>query len=66
VWIIGLAIALTAVVLGFFAVDTWNNTRQTFTAIVALLVLAVILDLCTRAANRRSAAAPGLGAASGG
>ena len=53
-----------AVVFGFFAVDTWNNARQTFTAIVALLVLAVILDLCRR---RESAEryAPGLGAASG-
>jgi amino acid transporter len=51
--IVLLAIGVTAVVLGFFAVDTLQNAPQTFTAIVAIGVLAVVLDTWTRAANRR-------------
>ena len=39
--IVLLAIAVTAVVLGFFAVDTWQNAPETFAAIIAILVLAV-------------------------
>jgi len=39
------AIAATAVVLGFFAVDTLRNAPQTFTAIVVITLLAVALDL---------------------
>jgi amino acid transporter len=46
--IVSLAIAVTAVVLGFFAVDTLRNAPQTFIAIVAIGVLAVILDWWTR------------------
>ncbi len=42
------AIAVTAIVLGFFAVDTWQNAPQTFTAIIAILVAAVLLDGWTR------------------
>jgi amino acid transporter len=38
-------IAATAVVLAFFAVDTLRNAPETFTAIVAITVLAVFLDL---------------------
>ena len=38
------AIAVTAIVLGLFAVDTLRTAPQTFTAIVAILVLSVILD----------------------
>jgi amino acid transporter len=38
------AIALTALVLVFFAIDTLRNSPETFTAIVAITVLAVILD----------------------
>ncbi len=38
------AIAATAVVLVFFAVDTLRNAPETFTAIVAILILAVVLD----------------------
>jgi uncharacterized membrane protein len=38
------AIAVTAVVLVFFAVDTLRNAPQTFTAIVAITLLAVALD----------------------
>ena len=39
------AIAATAVVLAFFAVDTLRNAPQTFIAIVAITLLAVALDL---------------------
>jgi amino acid transporter len=46
--IVLLAIAVTAVVLGFFAVDTWQNAPQTFTAIIAILVAAVLLDRWSR------------------
>jgi amino acid transporter len=37
-------IAVTAVVLVFFAVDTLRNAPETFAAIVAITMLAVILD----------------------
>jgi amino acid transporter len=40
-----LAIAVTAIVLVFFAVDTLRNAPETFIAIVAIAALAVILDL---------------------
>jgi amino acid transporter len=49
--IVSLAIGLTGLVLGFFAVDTWKNAPQTFVAIVAILLLAVVLDLWTREQN---------------
>jgi hypothetical protein len=39
------AIAATAVVLVFFAVDTLRNAPETFAAIVAITALAVVLDL---------------------
>ena len=39
------AIALTALVLVFFAIDTLRNSPETFTAIVAITVLAVLLDV---------------------
>jgi amino acid transporter len=39
------AIAATAVVLVFFAVDTLRNAPETFAAIVGITLLAVILDL---------------------
>jgi amino acid transporter len=42
------SIGVTAAVLGFFAVDTWQNAPQTFTAIVAILIAAVVLDRWTR------------------
>jgi amino acid transporter len=42
--VILLGIAATLVVLGFFVVDTFNNAPQTFTAIVVISVLAVVLD----------------------
>ena len=40
-----LGMAATAVVLGFFAVDTLRNDPETFIAIVAMTLLAVGLDL---------------------
>jgi amino acid transporter len=48
------AIAITAVVLAFFAVDTWRSAPETFVAILAILAVAVVLDWRTR----RDAAAP--------
>jgi ABC-type nitrate/sulfonate/bicarbonate transport system permease component len=36
--------AATAVVLGFFVVDTLHNAPETFAAIVAIAALAVVLD----------------------
>ncbi len=50
--ITALSILVTAVVLGFFAVDTWQTAPQTFTAIVVVLVLAVLLDVWTRSRAR--------------
>ncbi len=61
------AIAATAVVLVFFAVDTIRNAPETFTAIVAIAALAVVLDLVwKRARNGNSAASPDVGTAAGG
>ena len=39
------AIAVTAIVLAFFAVDTVRNAPETFAAIVAIALLAVVLDV---------------------
>jgi len=39
------AIAVTAVVLAFFAVDTLRNAPETFIAIVGITLLSVVLDL---------------------
>jgi uncharacterized membrane protein YfcA len=44
-WIVLVGMAATVIVLGFFAVDTLRNAPQTFTAIVAIALLAVVLDL---------------------
>jgi amino acid transporter len=43
--IVLLGIAATVTVLGFFAVDTLRNAPETFVAIVAMTVLAVVLDV---------------------
>jgi amino acid transporter len=43
--IVLLALATTAIVLVFFAVDTLRNAPETFVAIVAIAGLAVVLDL---------------------
>jgi amino acid transporter len=39
------AIALTALVLVFFAIDTARNSPETFSAIIVITALAVVLDL---------------------
>jgi chromate transport protein ChrA len=44
-WLIIVGVAVTLVVLAFFAVDTVRNAPQTFTAIVVVAALAVILDV---------------------
>ncbi len=46
--IVGLAISVVAVVLGFFAVDTVQTSPETFTAIILLGLLAVVLDAMVR------------------
>ena len=51
------AIAATAVVLVFFAVDTVRNAPETFTAIVGIAVLAVVLDLVWKWMRGRGATA---------
>ena len=43
--IVLLALATTAIVLAFFAVDTLRNSPETFVAIVVIAGLAVVLDL---------------------
>jgi hypothetical protein len=51
-----LAIAVTLIVLGFFAVDTLRTAPETFSAIVGIAVLAVVLDgVWTRARDRHGA-----------
>jgi amino acid transporter len=55
--IVVLAIVITAVVLGFFAVDTWRSAPQTFVAILAILAVAVVLDQWTRGRAGREAPA---------
>ncbi|HSP70883.1 MAG TPA: hypothetical protein VLN26_00855, partial [Gaiellaceae bacterium] len=63
--IVALAIGVTAFVLVSFAVDTWRNAPETFIAIVAIAVLAVILDRWTQTSGRHGAAPKGLGTAHG-
>jgi amino acid transporter len=46
--IVVLAIAVIAIVLGFFAVDTLQTAPDTFIAIVALGLLAIVLDAAFR------------------
>ena len=46
------AIALVAIVLGFFAVDTYRHAPATFVAVVALGVLAIVLDALVRKSAR--------------
>jgi hypothetical protein len=55
--IVLLAIAVTAIVLVFFAVDTARNAPETFVAIVAIAALAVVLDTLWRRARGPEAAA---------
>ena len=59
------AIAVTAIVLVFFAVDTLRNAPDTFTAIVAIRLLSVALDFVwkrSRAAHAQQGTAPPRGA----
>ena len=53
------AIGVSAIVLGFFAVDTLRNDPATFVAIIAITALAVVLDtLWKRTAQSREAESP--------
>ena len=53
--IVLLGIAVTAIVLGFFAVDLLRNAPETFVAIVAMTVLAVVLDTVWKRVRDRDA-----------
>ena len=48
------SMAVTAVVLVSFAVDTWRTAPETFAAIVGILALAVVLDGWTRRSRLRN------------
>ena len=50
--IVVLAIAVTAMVLGFFAVNTIQTAPETFTAIVGLGLLAIIVYALVRYGRR--------------
>ena len=58
------AIAVTAIVLVFFAVDTLRNAPETFAAIVAILLLAIALDFIWKR-SRGAGGRPGLAAGGG-
>ena len=47
--------AVTAIVLAFFAVDTLRNAPETFGAIVAMTLLAVVLDVVWKRVRDRRA-----------
>ncbi len=57
------AIAATAIVLAFFALDTFRNAPQTFAAIVVITVLAVALDLIWKRSRGTPTADPDAAAA---
>jgi amino acid transporter len=52
--IVLVGMAATAIVLGFFAVDTLRNAPETFTAIVGMTLLAVALDTVWKYVRDRS------------
>ena len=56
--IVLVALAATAVVLVFFAVDALRNAPETFTAIVAIAVLSVVLDTVWKWMRDRGTTAP--------
>jgi amino acid transporter len=58
------AIAVTAIVLVFFAVDTLRNAPETFAAIVAISLLSVALDFIWKR-SRPAEGQPGLAAGGG-
>jgi amino acid transporter len=62
--IVGAAIIVIAIVLGFFAVDTVQNAPDTFTAIILLGLLAIVLDAIVRRGQRNRPAQTPPGAAS--
>jgi amino acid transporter len=47
------AIAVTAIVLAFFAVDTLQNEPETFAAIVAIALLSIVLDVLWKRSGAR-------------
>jgi amino acid transporter len=53
-WVLVAAIVLTAVVLVVFAVDTARTAPQTFIAMIAILALAVVLDLMWTRVRRKT------------
>jgi amino acid transporter len=57
--IVALALAVTAVVLVSFAIDTWRTAPETFAAIVAILAVAVLLDWWSRGSRRVATAEEG-------
>lgn len=63
--IVLLAMTVTAVVLGFFAVDTLQNAPQTFVAIVVITALGIGLDYLSRPRLPSEVAAPATPAARG-
>jgi amino acid transporter len=58
------AIAVTAIVLAFFAVDTLRNAPETFAAIVSIALLSILLDFIWKR-RRPTAAQPGAAQTSG-
>jgi amino acid transporter len=52
------AMGVTAIVLAFFSVDTWQTAPETFVAIVGILILAVGLDAWTRSRARGGSVSP--------
>jgi amino acid transporter len=56
-WLILVGVAVTLVVLAFFAVDTVRNSPETFAAMVVVAALAVILDLVWKRVRGEPAAA---------
>ena len=56
--VILIGMAATLIVLGFFAVDTLRNDPETFTAIVAMTLLAVVLDVVWKHVRDRGPAVP--------
>ena len=59
--IVLLGMGATAVVLGFFAVDTLRNAPETFVAIIGMTLLAVALDVVWKRVRDRTAGASGEG-----
>ena len=52
-WLIVVTMAATAFVLVLFGIDTARNAPETFTAMILLVVLAIVLDLVWKRVRRR-------------